>query len=216
MQTEYSKEEWLAFAAHLEAAKLAQRAQNHEDGFRVGGYEHLSRFEIEQSEEWRPISGGYVSGDFTYEVSNLGRVRYQYSQEVLPVSTWLHPGRVKGVFGVAKQLAERVLEAFVSPRPSSLGGKRVVCCHFDDDPSNNRLANLRWGTDSGNAVDRVRNGLGSNKIPYETARPLRDVLRQFRPRDLHVIAEAAGVSASTLLSLRNGKSWKHLDQEQGQ
>jgi hypothetical protein len=34
----------------------------------------------------------------------------------------------------------------------------MECCHADDDPSNNWLRNLRWGTRSDNAFDRVRNG----------------------------------------------------------
>jgi len=31
-------------------------------------------------------------------------------------------------------------------------------CHWDDDPANNRLENLRWGTRSENRKDSVRNG----------------------------------------------------------
>lgn len=46
-----------------------------------------------------------------------------------------------------------VLEAFVGPRPHGLNG-----LHWDDDFSNNRLSNLRWGTQSENLFDCVRNG----------------------------------------------------------
>src|SRR6266545_5079971 len=46
-----------------------------------------------------------------------------------------------------------VLEAFVGPRP--LG---MECCHEDDDPDNNRLGNLRWGTPKDNSADARRNG----------------------------------------------------------
>jgi len=34
----------------------------------------------------------------------------------------------------------------------------MVACHDDDDPTNNHLGNLRWGTYSSNALDAVRNG----------------------------------------------------------
>ena len=47
-----------------------------------------------------------------------------------------------------------VLEAFVGPCPSGM-----ECCHYDDNQRNNVLSNLRWGTKSDNAMDRVRNGL---------------------------------------------------------
>ena len=46
-----------------------------------------------------------------------------------------------------------VLEAFVGPRPDGLLG-----LHADDDPSNNALQNLRWGTQSQNILDCVANG----------------------------------------------------------
>lgn len=46
-----------------------------------------------------------------------------------------------------------VLETFVCPRPEGMYG-----LHLDDDPTNNDLSNLRWGTASENMHDRVRNG----------------------------------------------------------
>jgi hypothetical protein len=46
-----------------------------------------------------------------------------------------------------------MLEAFVGPRPAGSCG-----LHADDDPNNNDLSNLRWGTLSDNALDMVRNG----------------------------------------------------------
>lgn len=47
-----------------------------------------------------------------------------------------------------------VLEAFVGPRPDGMWG-----LHWDDDPWNNRLDNLRWGTPTDNAQDAIRNGV---------------------------------------------------------
>jgi hypothetical protein len=46
-----------------------------------------------------------------------------------------------------------MLEAFVSPRPEGMKG-----LHRDDDPRNNVIENLYWGTMQDNAFDRVRNG----------------------------------------------------------
>jgi hypothetical protein len=51
-----------------------------------------------------------------------------------------------------------VLEAFVGPRPAGMEG-----CHWDDDPTNNHLSNLRWDTRSANARDAVRNGRNQGK-----------------------------------------------------
>ncbi|CQD03654.1 NUMOD4 motif protein [Mycobacterium europaeum] len=49
-----------------------------------------------------------------------------------------------------------VMLAFVGPCPEGL-----ETLHWDDDPENNRLSNLRYGTDSENQLDRVRNGRNS-------------------------------------------------------
>jgi len=61
-----------------------------------------------------------------------------------------------------KQIAIHVLvlTTFVGPRPKGMHG-----CHRDDNPHNNRLDNLYWGTPRQNARDAVNNGLNwkSNK-----------------------------------------------------
>lgn len=46
-----------------------------------------------------------------------------------------------------------VLEAFVGPCPDGM-----ECLHRNDDPTDNRLCNLRWGTRAQNLADRVLNG----------------------------------------------------------
>lgn len=46
-----------------------------------------------------------------------------------------------------------VLEAFIGPRPKGELGR-----HKDDDPDNNNLTNLEWGTQSDNVQDAIRNG----------------------------------------------------------
>lgn len=55
--------------------------------------------------------------------------------------------------GTAAYVHRLVLSAFVGPCPDGM-----VACHYDDDPSNNRLDNLRWDSISENNRDMVRNG----------------------------------------------------------
>jgi hypothetical protein len=112
-------------------------------------------------EVWRPIP--LAPG---YEASDLGRIRsvdrvvmrgngvpQRVRARVLrPVVSqdgrhWVHIG------GRHRRIPNLVLEAFVG-----LPQRGLECCHRDDDPSNNRLSNLRWGTRSDNTYDRVRNG----------------------------------------------------------
>lgn len=53
-----------------------------------------------------------------------------------------------------KQVHHMVLEAFVGPCPV----EGWYGCHRDDDPTNNALDNLYWGTPSENTEDCLRNG----------------------------------------------------------
>lgn len=118
-------------------------------------------------EEWRPVVGyeGY------YEVSNLGRVKSV--ERRIPASRGsgyrtmrgriLRQGTHSGGYGMVylcvhgKKLNQHVhllvLTAFRGPRPAGM-----VCCHNDGDPTNNRLDNLRWGTQADNLRDQVRHG----------------------------------------------------------
>jgi len=59
-----------------------------------------------------------------------------------------------------------VLEAFVGP------GNGLWGLHADDDPSNNHISNLRWGTPAENSADRKRNNpFWDNGRPTRTACP---------------------------------------------
>lgn len=116
---------------------------------------------VKPIEEWRDIPGW----EDRYQVSDHGRVRSTRTltdgivterilkQRPLPKGGHLRVALCKG--GVCKdyRVHNLVLMAFVGPWPEG-----HVCCHWDDDPTNNHLSNLRWGTISDNANDRVRNG----------------------------------------------------------
>jgi hypothetical protein len=108
-------------------------------------------------EIWLPVPGY----DGLYEVSSLGQVRS------LPRSRTagkvLKQRRVKGgyvtvtlsVAGVRERTTvhDLVARSFHGRRPRGL-----VIRHLDGDPSNNRASNLRYGTESENAQDRIRHG----------------------------------------------------------
>lgn len=114
-------------------------------------------------EEWRPVAGF----EDLYEVSSLGRVRSH--DRIDPrgafrtgrmLSLKMRGRRYLGVClyrdGVSTEayVHHLVAEAFHGPRPES---KHVL--HWDDDPMNNRVENLRYGTTSENRLDAVRNGV---------------------------------------------------------
>ena len=119
-------------------------------------------------ERWLPVP----RFEGAYEVSDRGRVRSldrigstgnRLKGKVLtPQKTWngrlrvdlYHPdGGHKWV-----TVHRLVLEAFEGPCPEG-----HECCHWDDDPENNRLENLRWDTRSSNKLDSVRLGNHPNQ-----------------------------------------------------
>lgn len=113
------------------------------------------------SEEWRDIPGW----EGRYQVSDHGRVRSTRTLVDGTVTTRMlkqRPGKKGGHRRVALcrdsdckdyRVHCLVLETFVGPRPTGYDG-----CHWDDDPANNHLSNLRWATHRDNMLDRVRNG----------------------------------------------------------
>lgn len=120
-------------------------------------------------ERWLPIPGyeGF------YEVSDHGRVR-SLARVVLRSDGVLQPYKGRVLSPGRKKLTEHlfvilcgadkrhrnqqvhrlVLFAFVGPAPPGM-----VCCHWDDDPTNNHLGNLRWDTRRENVKDAIRNGI---------------------------------------------------------
>lgn len=108
------------------------------------------------NEEWRPVVGAP-----DYEVSNLGRVRSLKFGKVRVLRPCVNAAGYhnhtlfvdkRPVFTTAHVL---VMAAFVRPRPDGL-----EVCHWDGNPANNALSNLRYDTPQGNAQDRKRHGRG--------------------------------------------------------
>lgn len=121
--------------------------------------------QLATGERWLPVVG-YPG----YEVSDQGRVRsldrvLTYCRDGVEIhrahrGRLLSPGVMQSghllvVLGRGNVLCvhKLVLEAFVGPAPAG-----TECCHYDGDPANNRLSNLRWDTRAANMADAVRHG----------------------------------------------------------
>ena len=133
------------------------------------------------TENWKPVVGyeGY------YEVSDQGRMR-SLDREIETLNKYgpcvkklkgraLKPSADKDGYlqvglsrdgQVSRRFVHRlVLEAFRGTCPPG-----HETCHWDDEPSNNKLSNLRWGTRSENELDMVRNGNHNNARKTECKR----------------------------------------------
>ncbi len=143
-------------------------------------------------ETWRPISN--TAG--RYDVSDLGRVRSngwvlvradgiatRVAARILSTRASHDAGYVMVNLSMPDgtrrhaHVHHLVLDAFVGPRPDGHYG-----CHRNGDPSDNRVANLRWDTPAGNSADKRVHGTehNSNKThcgtcgaPYDEANTIR-------------------------------------------
>ena len=99
-----------------------------------------------------------------------------------------------------------VLESFVGPCPDAM-----ECRHLNDIKTDNRLENLAWGTREENCEDLVRNDKRkgqSHRLTAFQAFMIRET--PTRPRVALDLAEALGVSVSTIGCIRAGQNWGWL------
>lgn len=117
-------------------------------------------------ERWAPVAGY----DGRYEVSDRGRVRVldftvtrrdgstqRFKGHLLPVQYHRHsyPQVVFAYMGKSRlAFVHRLMAVAFLPNPDNLPLVR----HLNDDPRDNRLGNLAWGTQTDNMRDCVRNG----------------------------------------------------------
>lgn len=122
-----------------------------------------------ETETWRAVPG--FEGE--YEVSDLGRVRSldRVIENPLPTGVvrrqrmrgqLLKPGvnarsgyRYVNLHSKSHHVHRLVMAAFVGPLPAGHHTR-----HLNGDPSDNRRANLAYGTPSENGQDMVRHGRG--------------------------------------------------------
>ena len=123
------------------------------------------------TEKWLPIE------DYPdYFVSNKGNVRStKRAGQPRLLKPWLargYPmvGLSKGGVIHKYQVHTLVLNAFVGPNPEAF------CLHGDNDPTNNCLSNLQWGTHAENMEQMIEDG-----------RSHRHSQRQFTPEQVREI-----------------------------
>lgn len=176
----------------------------------------MSEHTVQRAEEWRPIAGF----EGRYEVSSCGRVRSQGacrpSYAGLIMKHWVQNKNYRYVSlrkcGRSKSYAVHrlVLEAFVGPRPE---GKQVA--HYDGDPSNNCVENLRWATAKENILDRTRHGrtvCGEDQHSAKLDKHVVKTIKKLKQSGLsgYEVARLACVNPSTIQAIWKGETWRHV------
>lgn len=116
-----------------------------------------------EPEIWKPVLG--YEGH--YEVSSEGRIRSldrlslngkRLRGRYLTITAHHRTGHLYVTLtarGCPRKIAVHriVLEAFVGPAP-----KATEACHWDGNPTNNTVPNLRWDSHAANMQDMIRHG----------------------------------------------------------
>jgi hypothetical protein len=167
-------------------------------------------------ENWRAVPG--YDG---YEVSDGGRIRSlrRGNTRLLACSIdedgYARAGLYRDGRRVFYPLHRLVALVFIGPAPSD----RPICCHRDNDKTNNRPGNLRWDTQAGNMADKIVHGtsqIGSKNpgalIDEATAAQIKFLCantRRYKGR-LKDIAQRLGCSYSTVSQISGDRSWRHV------
>jgi hypothetical protein len=119
-----------------------------------------------------------------------------------------------------RQIHRLVLEAFVGVCPPGM-----ECCHFDGNPTNNQLSNLRWDTRSANRSDAIRHGTFPIGQSHPNTYLTDDDVRRLRKKHsaarrgmrkvpngvAAALAGEFGIPVRRLCQIVSGRTWKHLE-----
>lgn len=173
------------------------------------------------TEEWRPVVGFPE-----YDVSDQGNVRSWYgvggaSARRKDKPRMLKPGTVssghqlvslrrRGERRSHSRLVHRlVLESFIGTRPDGHD-----CCHFNGNPADNNLTNLRWDTRKANMADAIRHGTTLSGERNPNARITKYVaseirwLRREHDASYGMLSRWFGLTVSRCRAICLGFAWK--------
>jgi hypothetical protein len=166
-------------------------------------------------EEYMDEEWGFINGHSEYRVSDKGRVWSGISNKFMKPTSNVRSGHQDLSFKVNGKrehayIHRLVAEAFI-PNPNDYPLVR----HLDDDPANNCVWNLAWGTQEDNVRDMYANGSGSNR-PIILLSASGE--KEYFPSHA-IAANELGVSKSAISLLKSGKNktckgrsfWGRLD-----
>lgn len=173
-------------------------------------------------EIWKDV----VGYEGLYKVSNLGNIKSFHSSQNRPAAERnVHPSNAKGYMRIGlyknkqckrKYVHRIVAEAFI-PNPDN----KPEVNHINGDKTNNKLDNLEWVTASENSYHAVGLGLkygpkgeqhGASKLTEQNV--LEAKILRAEGWMYSSLSRKYGVTEYAINAAINGKTWKHLQQEQ--
>lgn len=168
-----------------------------------------------EGEVWKSIPG-YTG----YEASSKGRVRSFKQRKGKQWTIADQPQRILSLCKSRKYLYVRipadsggwkskrvhslVLLAFAGTRP-----RGMEVCHYDGNPENNSLENLRYDTVLGNMADDIRNSVTRGPRSILTEKQVIKMRTEYRNgKSLSVLAERFGVGKEYVRAICRGRALK--------
>lgn len=158
--------------------------------------------------EWRTIP------EFPkYQVTRDGRVRNAKTLHVLKPTLSGAGYHVVGLLKDGKQYSSRQISRLVLMAYSPTDNPKLYALHYDGNPLNNNLSNLRWGTNSENFADSVRHGRASILEKHGMAKLNINSVREIRKArkngaSLKSLAEKYGVTFQNISDVVLENIWK--------
>lgn len=188
------------------------------------GNQKVQRHSEGGKEYWRDV----LDYEGYYRVSDWGRVKALPRRRSNGFGTYMQKGKIlrqtsdgsrflvnlTAGDGMQKvwSVHHLVLRAFVGLCPSGM-----ECCHWDGNPLNNRLKNLRWDTHKNNEADKRRHGTALIGERTRTAKLTRFLVRKIRrlymtgEYSYGALVKLFGITVGTLSPLLHGKTWDRPD-----
>lgn len=108
-----------------------------------------------------------------------------------------------------KLIHQLVLMAFVGPRPEGM-----MCRHLNGDPKDNRLENLKWGTNRENTQDRIEHGrmAGKRGLDHPRARLTVEQVLEIRKstEPAEALGKRFGIAKHHAAGIRLGYYWRSV------
>jgi len=170
-------------------------------------------------ETWKDIPGF----EGVYQASDRGRIRSltrprhpgRVLRQHVTANGYLHVQLSMGGKVMTKSVHRLVALTFLGEPPKGL----PLVLHGDGVETNNRIENLRYGTQEQNLADRVTHGTSTRGECHNallTAESVREI-RAGRETGMtyRALAEKFSVSISAVSNVLNGRSWAWVDEKVG-
>ena len=155
------------------------------------------------TEQWKTVVGFP-----DYEVSDLGKVRDKHSKllrKQYPVAQLGYPSvsLFDGNKWYTQPVHKHVLTTFCGPRPPN-----QQCRHLNGKHTDNRLANLVWGTPKQNKADQLTHGTRRRKFTNNQVVAIDHALKL--GNTLQVIADYFNTSVLGIWRIKQGKTYSDI------